>query len=252
MRRRRKWCKKCSRAGLNLPYYYWYAGLKEKGFMEGILIVNKPAGITSHDVIDIIRRKFKIKKAGHAGTLDPMATGVLVVLLGRATRLSLSFINDDKEYVAALFLGRSTDTQDSTGKTVEEKNISGNSPDIDAVKKTLREFSGKRWQTPPMVSAKKYKGRKLYQLARRGQTVKREPRAIEIREIELLDFKSPEIVFRVKCTKGTYVRTLCEEIGKAMGYPAHMSALVRTASGRFTLQDAKKLEDISEKDMRPV
>ncbi|MBU1887769.1 MAG: tRNA pseudouridine(55) synthase TruB [Candidatus Omnitrophica bacterium] len=220
--------------------------------MDGILIVNKPAGITSHDVVDVIRRKFKIKKVGHTGTLDPMATGVLVILIGRATKLSVTFVNDDKEYIATLFLGKSTDTQDSTGIIAEERSISGNGPDIDKVKKVMDKFRGEIKQVPPMVSAKKHKGRKLYQLARRGETVAREPRSIKIHEIRLLDFKLPEIVFRVKCTKGTYVRTLCEDIGKTIGYPAHMSALVRTASGRFTLKEAKGLEDISEKDIRRI
>jgi tRNA pseudouridine55 synthase len=218
--------------------------------MDGILVINKPAGITSHDVIDIIRRKFKIKKAGHAGTLDPMATGVLVVLTGKATKLSKDLVNNDKEYVSTLYLGKSTDTQDSTGKPVREE--TPGELDIGIVRETLNKFTGAMKQTPPMVSAKKHKGRKLYQLARKGISVHREPRSITISEIELLEFKPPEIVFRVRCTKGTYIRTLCEDIGKAIGYPAHMSGLIRTSSGRFTLKEAKSLEDISEKDLRTV
>jgi tRNA pseudouridine55 synthase len=218
--------------------------------MDGILVINKPAGITSHDVIDIIRRKFKIKKAGHTGTLDPMATGVLVVLTGKATRLSKDFVNDDKEYVSTLYLGRSTDTQDSTGKTVREKILSGIG--IETIKEALNKFTGEMKQTPPMVSAKKHKGRKLYQLARKGISVHREPRSVTISEMELLEFRPPEIVFRVRCTKGTYIRTLCEDIGKAIGYPAHMSGLTRTSSGRFTLKEAKSPEEISEKDLRAI
>lgn len=218
--------------------------------MNGILVINKPAGITSHDVVDIIREKFKIKKVGHTGTLDPMATGVLVVLLGRATRLSATFINDDKEYIATLFLGRSTDTQDSTGKTIETGPVSSLNAEI--IKKALNQFIGKIGQTPPMVSAKKYKGRKLYQLARRGVTVARKQITVNIKEIELLGFTPPEILFRVRCTKGTYVRTLCEDIGRTMGYPAHMSSLVRTASGGFTLGQARDLGVISEKDIQPL
>lgn len=218
--------------------------------MDGLLVVNKPAGITSHDVVDIIRKKFRIRRVGHAGTLDPMATGVLLILIGNATKLSSSFMNEDKEYIATLFLGRSTDTQDSTGKTIEQSPIDGLSADI--VKTALNSFIGERSQMPPMVSAKKYKGRRLYQLARKGKSVPRESKSITIREIELLDFRIPEIVFRVKCTKGTYVRTLCEDIGRAMGCSAHMSGLVRTASGAFTLEKACDLGIVSEKNIQPA
>jgi tRNA pseudouridine55 synthase len=157
--------------------------------MDGILVVNKPSGITSHDVVDFIRRKFNIKRVGHAGTLDPMATGVLVMLLGKATTLSNTFTNDDKEYIAKVFFGKSTDTQDAQGKVIEEKNI--DSLDIEAIKKALENFKGEIEQIPPMVSAIKYKGKKLYQLARSGKTVVREPRKINISSIEILDFKFP-------------------------------------------------------------
>ena len=215
--------------------------------MNGILVINKPAGITSHDVVDIIREKFKIKKVGHTGTLDPMATGVLVVLLGRATRLSATFINDDKEYRATLFFGRRTDTQDSTGRVIEERPVNG--LDIDDVKGALDAFLGEIEQVPPMVSAKKYKGKKLYQLARKGKSIERRPCRIRIHEIELLDFKLPEIVFRVRCSKGTYVRTLCEDIGHLLKNPAHMSALTRTRSGRFSLEQSCDLETVTEKDI---
>lgn len=216
--------------------------------MDGILVINKPAGITSHDVVDVIRRRFNMRRVGHAGTLDPMATGVLVVLTGKATKLSNTFIRDDKEYVATLFLGKSTDTQDSEGRVVKEKELNG--PEEDSARKALGSFLGEIKQVPPMVSAKKHKGKKLYELARKGKTVAREPCSITIYEIELLDFSPPEIVFRVRCSKGTYVRTLCEDIGNALGYPAHMSALTRTRSGRFSLQEASELETVSEKDLQ--
>jgi len=215
--------------------------------MDGILVVNKPSGITSHDVVDFIRRKFNIKRVGHAGTLDPLATGVLVMLLGKATKLSNTFINDDKEYIAKLYFGKSTDTQDSQGKVVEEKNIEP--LDIENIRKALGNFKGEIEQIPPMVSAIKHKGKKLYQLARSGKTVVREPRKIRISEIEILDFKFPEITFKVKCSKGTYVRTLCEDIGRSLGVPSHMSGLVRSASGDFLLEDSKNLEDVNEKDI---
>ena len=218
--------------------------------MDGIFVINKPKGITSHDVVDAIRRRFNTKRVGHAGTLDPMATGVLVILVGKATKLSDSFMQRDKEYVATLFLGKSTDTQDSTGKTLETRPLNGIEAGL--VRKTLNSFLGEIEQIPPMVSAKKYKGKKLYELARKGKSVPRKPCMIKIHEIELLSFNLPEFVFRVKCSKGTYVRTLCESIGKAMGYPAHMSGLVRTMSGEFGLKEAKELDAASEKDLRAV
>jgi len=218
-------------------------------FMDGILIVNKPSGITSHDVVDFVRRKFNMERVGHAGTLDPMATGVLVMLLGRATKLSNTFTNNDKEYVAKVFFGKKTDTQDAQGKVIEEKNIAA--LDIEAIKKALDNFKGEIEQIPPMVSAIKYKGKKLYQFARAGKTVVREPRKIRISGIEILDFKFPELTFRVKCSKGTYVRTLCEDIGMSLGVPSHMSGLIRTRSGDFLLEDSKKLDEIHEKDIIP-
>lgn len=216
--------------------------------MDGILVVDKPKGITSHDVVDVVRRRFGMRRVGHAGTLDPMATGVLVMLLGRATKLAGTFLKDDKEYVATLFFGRSTDTQDATGKVLEKKDVNG--LDIDTVRKALESFRGNMEQIPPMVSAKKYKGKKLYELARKGKTIPRKPCPITIHEIELLEFAPPEVIFRVKCSKGTYVRTLCEDIGRSLGYPAHMSALKRTQSGRFSLKEARPLDDINEKDIQ--
>ncbi|MBU1148081.1 MAG: tRNA pseudouridine(55) synthase TruB [Candidatus Omnitrophica bacterium] len=212
------------------------------------MVIDKPKGITSHDVVDVVRRRFGIRRVGHAGTLDPMATGVLVMLVGRATKSAETFLKDDKEYVATLFFGRSTDTQDATGKVLEKKDVNG--LDIDTVRKTLESFRGNIEQIPPMVSAKKYKGKKLYQLARKGKTVPRKPCPITIHEIELLEFAPPEVIFRVKCSKGTYVRTLCEDIGRSLGYPAHMSALKRTQSGRFSLKEARPLDDINEKDIQ--
>jgi tRNA pseudouridine55 synthase len=215
--------------------------------LDGILVVNKPAGITSHDVVDFIRRKFNIERVGHAGTLDPMATGVLVMLLGKATKLSNTFTSDDKEYIAKVFFGKSTDTQDAYGRVIEEKKL--DSLDIEAIKKALDNFKGEIEQVPPMVSAIKYKGKKLYQLARSGKIVKREPRKIIISGIEILDFKFPEMIFKIRCSKGTYVRTLCEDIGKSLGVPSHMSGLIRSASGDFLLEDSKNLDEVHEKDI---
>lgn len=216
--------------------------------MDGILVINKPAGITSHDVVDAVRRRFNIKRVGHAGTLDPMAIGVLIILIGKATKSSIRFMHEDKEYVATLFLGKQTDTQDSSGRVIGERSI--DRLDIDSVKKALNSFLGEIEQIPPMASAKKYKGKKLYQLARKGKSIPRKPCRVKIHEIELLDLNLPEVLFRVRCSRGTYIRTLCEDIGKALGYPAHMSGLLRTASGRFSLEQARDLDTVSEKDIR--
>lgn len=218
--------------------------------MDGILVVNKPAGITSHDVIDIIRKKMNMRRIGHTGTLDPMATGVLIILIGKATKLSKILVQDEKEYVATLFLGRRTDTQDSAGRVLEERSVT--KVDIEEIKKVFKNFLGEIEQVPPMVSSKKYNGRKLYELARQGKSVPRESRKVTIREIEILDFNLPEIVFRVRCSKGTYIRTLCEDIGRSLGYPAHMSALVRTRAGRFLLEDACGLDSFNETDIQPI
>jgi len=219
--------------------------------MDGILVVNKPEGITSHDVVEIVRKRFSIRRVGHAGTLDPMATGVLVILLGKATKFATRFINDDKEYIATLFLGRRTDTQDATGRILEEKSL-GDDIDIKKIRETLLLFKGPREQIPPMVSAKKYKGKRLYQLARKEEIVERKPSRIYIHDIELIEVNLPEITMRVRCSKGTYIRTLCEEIGFALGYPAHMSKLIRTRSGRFSLEQSCNLDAIDEKDIEPI
>jgi tRNA pseudouridine55 synthase len=219
-------------------------------FMHGILIVNKPCGITSHDVVDVIRRRFGIKKVGHTGTLDPMARGVLVLLLGRATKLSSTFVKDDKEYIATLLLGKRTDTQDITGRVIEEKELPVLTRDV--LEAVLQSFTGRRKQVPPMISAKKHRGRKLYELARRGKSVERSPVDIYIHDIRLLDVNLPEITFFVRCSKGTYVRTLCEEIGMALGAPACMASLLRTASGEFRIEEARGLDEVSKEDIRPV
>lgn len=216
--------------------------------VDGILVVNKPAGITSHDVVNFIRRRFGIRQVGHAGTLDPMATGVLVMLLGKATKLSNVLVQDEKEYIAKIFFGKRTDTQDSTGKVIDEKELTG--LDIDSVNKVLVNFKGDIEQVPPMISAIKHKGKPLYKLARSGKNIPRNPRKIRISDIELLGFNFPELEFRVRCSKGTYIRTLCEDIGKALGVPSHMSSLIRTQSGNFLLKDAKDLEEIHEKDIQ--
>lgn len=212
--------------------------------MDGILIVDKPQGMTSHDVIDFVRNKFGIKKAGHAGTLDPMATGVLVILIGKYTKSSDSFLKDDKEYDATLFLGATSDTGDAWGKITPSKPISN--PDLEngVIEDAFRRFLGPIEQMPPAYSAVKFKGKKLYELARKGISVKVEPRKVSIKELNIYKIIMPEVSFTVTCSKGTYIRQLSCDIGSALGCGAHLSRLRRTRSGRFALKDAVKLEEL--------
>lgn len=213
--------------------------------MNGIILVNKEKGLTSHDVISKIKKILKVKKIGHAGTLDPQATGLLVVMLNSATKLSNYLISSKKEYIAEILIGKSTDTLDSEGEIVEEKEVNYNF-DIDDILKT---FLGKSLQIPPMYSAIKKDGKKLYELARKGMEVERTSRDIEVYEIErisginyaggLLSFS-----FRVVCSKGTYIRTLCEDIGKKLNYPAHLKSLNRTKIANLKLEDSFTLKEI--------
>jgi tRNA pseudouridine55 synthase len=210
--------------------------------LDGVLLVDKPTGLTSHDVVDAVRRKFRFKKTGHCGTLDPLATGLLILVLGRATKLSESLMNDDKTYEGAMTLGVRTDSHDAEGEIVETKPVPPlTEANIDAA---FAKFRGDIYQTPPMVSAVKHQGRPLYKLARKGQTVEREPRLIHIYELSLLKFAPPRVEFRCACTKGTYVRTLASDIGDALGCGAHLADLRRTKSGKFDINDAHRLDDI--------
>ncbi|MGD2279095.1 MAG: tRNA pseudouridine(55) synthase TruB, partial [Candidatus Omnitrophota bacterium] len=201
----------------------------------GILVVDKEKNMTSHDVVALVRRNFKIKKVGHAGTLDPNATGVLVLLLGRATKLSARFLSQEKEYTGIMKLGERTDTGDRDGKVLETKEARVSE---EKVKKTLSEFIGQIEQVPPMVSAKKINGKRLYKAARKGLEVEREPKKIVIRELELTGMELPFVTFRVVCSKGTYVRQLAEDAGKKLGCGAHLVELRRTRSGQFSLEQA--------------
>lgn len=208
--------------------------------MDGILIVDKPKGMTSHDVVDFVRRNFDIKKAGHAGTLDPSVTGVLVVLVGKATKLSSKFSNSDKEYEAVMTLGRRTHTGDAEGRVLREDGCSGVTEET--IRRVFRSFEGEIEQVPPMVSAIHHKGRRLYELARKGKDVPREPRKIHIKELSIKKIDIPDIYFSVKCSKGTYIRKLCDDIGEAIGCGAYLSHLRRISSGDFTLEGAVPLE----------
>ncbi len=209
--------------------------------MNGVLIVNKPQGWTSHDVVAKLRGIYREKRIGHSGTLDPMATGVLVVFLGRATRAVELCENDDKEYEAGLRLGLVTNTQDTTGETLEVRPVVVTE---EQVREAMDAFVGPIQQIPPMYSAVKIGGKKLYELARKGQSVERKPRDITIHSLDILDHQGDDYLLRANCSKGTYVRTLCHDIGEKLGCGGCMYALRRTRAGRFTLSDAVTLEEI--------
>ncbi len=209
---------------------------------NGILIVDKPQGWTSMDVCAKLRGLFHEKRVGHAGTLDPMATGVLPVFIGRATRAVEFAAQSDKEYIAALKLGVITNTQDTTGEVMETRPVTATRADLEAA---LPRFRGDIQQVPPMFSAVKRDGKKLYELARKGREVEREPRPVTIRTLEVLrPLGEDEYELRVVCSKGTYVRTLCHDIGQALGCGGCMSALRRTKAAGFTLEDAVALERV--------
>ena len=206
--------------------------------MNGIVIVDKPQGWTSQDVVSKLRGVFKTRRIGHGGTLDPMATGVLPVFVGRATRGVEFFEHAEKTYEATLRLGLSTDTEDLTGTVLEEKEVHVSQEDLLGI---LPKFRGKIQQIPPMYSALKVNGQKLYDLARKGKEVERQPREIEIFKLECLEFKGHEARLLVHCSKGTYIRTLCKDIGQALGCGGCMAALRRVSAGEYTIEEAVEL-----------
>lgn len=210
--------------------------------MDGILNINKPPGMTSHDVVGYIRRITNIKKVGHTGTLDPDATGVLPVCIGRATKIVQFLINDNKSYRVTLLFGVATNTQDISGNVVKEvKDFNITQKEIENI---LISYTGDIEQIPPMVSALRYKGKRLYKLAREGKVVEREARKITIYKIGLLAVKLPYVSLEVDCSKGTYIRTLCSDIGDRLGMGACLYDLVRTRAGKFDLNNAVDLKDI--------
>ncbi len=213
--------------------------------MNGIININKPMGFTSHDVVAKLRGILKTKKIGHTGTLDPDAVGVLPVCVGKATKVADMLTAAEKEYLAELTLGSKTDTQDASGTVIATAPVSVTEEEL---LKVLQSFLGESEQIPPMYSAIKQDGKKLYELARKGIEVERKPRPITIDEIELLqtDLEHHRCKIRVACSKGTYIRTLCQDIGEKLGCFAHMSALCRSRSGRFFLEDAISLERVEE------
>lgn len=210
--------------------------------LDGALLVDKPAGPTSHDVVDAIRRRFGIKKVGHCGTLDPNATGLLIIVLGRATKLSERLMGDDKVYEGTIKFGESTDSYDSDGE------LTGSLPvppmTLDQLNEDAAVFIGDLMQTPPMVSAIKKDGVPLYKLARKGIEVEREARLVHVYNFRFTDYTEPLGTFRVACTKGTYVRSLAHDLGQKLGCGAHLTALRRSASGKFDVADAAPLAEL--------
>ena len=209
---------------------------------SGVLLVDKAQDMTSHDVVAIARRALGIKKIGHCGTLDPMATGLLMLVVGKATKIQDLLMSEDKEYVGTLTLGATTNTQDARGEIVEEKPFGHLTEE--EVKEAFVKYTGDFEQIPPMVSAIKKDGVPLYKLARKGQEVKRDPRPIYVTDYEITPTQIPEVDFVVQCSKGFYVRTYAHDIGQDLGCGAHLSSLRRTRSGKFTLERATTVDQL--------
>jgi tRNA pseudouridine55 synthase len=212
--------------------------------LSGFLSVDKPPGLTSHDVVAAVRRMAGQRKVGHAGTLDPMATGVLLVCLGAATRVAEFLMASPKRYRASIVLGTATDSYDADGRVVSEGGRTSFS--VAEIEAALASFRGRLQQVPPMYSAVKREGQPLYRLARRGETVERASRTVDIHELILLDWTAPALVVEVACSPGTYIRSLAHDLGQLLGCGAYLAALVRLSSGRFTLEDAVSLERLAE------
>jgi len=210
--------------------------------VQGVLIIDKPEGLTSHDVVQKVRRAYSIRQVGHAGTLDPIASGVLVLLLGSATRIAQFLQEDDKEYHLVLKLGLETDTQDITGETLSEADPS--SVTEGDLKSVIERYRGTFSQIPPSFSAGKHAGQPLYKLARQGVRIQADPREVTVYSIEVSNVDLPHIAMKVVCSKGTYMRTLCHDIGRDLGVGGCMKSLVRVRSGRFPISDAVDLEQV--------
>ncbi|HCQ33642.1 MAG TPA: tRNA pseudouridine(55) synthase TruB [Verrucomicrobiales bacterium] len=207
---------------------------------SGVLLVDKDPGMTSHDVVAIARRSMGIKKIGHCGTLDPMATGLLMLVVGRATKIQDLLMSEDKQYVGTITLGTTTTTQDAEGDVVEEREVGVLGENV--IRRAFEKYSGNFEQIPPMVSAIKKDGVPLYKLARKGKEVKRDPRPVYVTDYELRKISLPQIDFTVSCSKGFYVRSYAHDIGDTLGCGGHLSALRRTRSGEFTLERAVRVD----------
>lgn len=214
--------------------------------MKGVLLVDKPAGLTSHDVVDHVRAASGIRRIGHTGTLDPGATGLLVLCIGSATRLAQYVTDMDKTYEGTMRLGVITDSYDLDGKRLEERPV----PDLqeDAIREAMARYVGDIEQLPPMVSAVKVGGQRLYKLARKGQEVERERRPVTVYEFSLLNFTPPDAQIRVRCSRGTYVRTLCHDVGQDLGCGAALASLRRTRVGKHAIENAARIDDLKTPD----
>ena len=215
--------------------------------VDGALLLDKPVGVTSNAALQMAKKALRAAKAGHAGTLDPLASGLLIVLFGEATKFAGPLLDADKEYVATLKLGERTTTGDAEGEVIQTRPVS-----IEGLAPVLERFKGQIEQVPPMHSALKHKVTPLYRLARRGEEVERAPREVRIAQLEVLECASPRLVLRVVCSKGTYIRTLAEDIGEALGCGAHLAGLRRTGSGRFRVEDARGLDALDEDCVLPL
>ncbi len=219
------------------------SGFDVKNSISGVLVVDKPVGMTSHDVVQVIRKGSNIRRAGHTGTLDPRASGVLVVLIGPAVRLSEYVSASDKRYQAVIMMGTTTDTYDADGKTTSSSPVDVTEEQFET---ELQKFVGQIEQVPPPYSAVKVQGRKAYEMARKGEEVELAPRTINVYSLELLEWAPPEVVIDVYCSSGTYVRSLVNDLGARLGCGATLTGLRRTKSGRFTLRDAVPLRKLNE------
>ncbi len=212
--------------------------------LDGVLLIDKAPGMTSHDVVAMVRRRLNIKKVGHCGTLDPLATGLLLVVIGKGTKIQDLLMSEDKEYVGTMTFGVMTDSQDADGQVVETRPV----PELtkEKLSAAFSKFDGDFYQLPPMVSAIKKDGVPLYKLARQGKTIEREPRFVHVFAHEIKTINPPDVEFRVVCSKGFYVRTYAFDIGNEIGCGAHLKALRRTKSGRFTLERAITVDELRE------
>src|SRR5260221_1133562 len=216
--------------------------IQEFTALDGAILIDKPSGPTSHDVVDAIRRKFGIKKVGHCGTLDPNATGLLIIVLGRGTKLSEKLMGDDKVYEGTIKFGVTTNSYDVDGEILETKTVPPLT--LEGLNEEAAKFVGDQMQMPPMVSAIKMNGVPLYKLARKGIEVEREPRLVHIYNFRFTNYSEPLGEFRLACTKGTYVRSVAHDLGQKVGCGAHFATLRRSVSGKFDVADAAKFDDV--------
>jgi len=216
--------------------------MQEFSPLDGAILIDKPSGPTSHDVVDVIRRRFGIKKVGHCGTLDPNATGLLIIVLGRGTKLSEKLMGDDKVYEGTMKFGEATNSYDADGEIISIAPVPLLT--LDQLNEAAAPFVGDQMQMPPMVSAIKKDGVPLYKLARKGIEVEREPRLVHIYNFRFTEYNEPLGQFRVACTKGTYIRSIAHDLGQKLGCGAHLTTLRRSASGKFDVADALPLDTI--------